>query len=188
MAAVIELLRHGATGFDGFRGHLDDPLSAEGWAQLRAAVHGRHYAGILSSPLRRCAEFAHELAGSLGCSLSLQPGLKEYDFGEWTGRTAAELHADVPEALGRFWRDPEGHPPPAAETLAAFEQRILAGLKPVLTGQGPWLVLTHGGVIRLLLCRMRGLSMSAMSSVEVPHASLHPLSWPLSGTQGGEPA
>lgn len=179
MAASIELLRHGATGFDGFRGHLDDPLSAEGWAQLRTAVRGRVYAGILSSPLRRCAEFARELAGSLGCDLALRPGLMEYDFGEWSGRTAAELHAEAPAALGRFWRDPERCPPPAAETLAAFEQRIVAGLEPLRAGQGPWLVLTHGGVIRLLLCRARGLSLSAMPGIEVAHASLHPLHWPL---------
>ncbi|MCG6117381.1 MAG: histidine phosphatase family protein [Aquimonas sp.] len=182
MAAALELLRHGATGFDGFRGQIDDPLSAEGWAQLRAAVHGRRYAGILSSPLRRCSEFAQELASALDCPLSLHDGLMEYDFGDWSGLTPAELHVDAPEALGRFWADPERHPPPGAESLAALEVRVRQALAGLPTGQGTQLVVTHGGVIRLLLCRARGLSLKAMPVLEVPHASLHPFDWPLAGT------
>ena len=55
----IDLLRHGDTGQRSYRGQLDDPLSTLGWSQLRAAIFGRSWDAIVTSPLRRCAEFAH---------------------------------------------------------------------------------------------------------------------------------
>ncbi|MEO6687752.1 MAG: histidine phosphatase family protein, partial [Dokdonella sp.] len=41
------------------------------------------------------------------------------------------------------------------------------------------LVITHGGAIRLLRCAAEQRSYSDMANIEVPHASLHALSWPL---------
>ena len=48
--ATIELLRHGDTGQRSYRGRLDDPLLEIGWAQLRAAVAGRDWDAVVSSP------------------------------------------------------------------------------------------------------------------------------------------
>lgn len=176
---MLELLRHGDTGQVGFRGQLDDPLSPVGWAQMEAAVAGHHWQRIVSSPLQRCHRFAQTLSTRLGVPLQVEPALIEYDFGEWTGRTPAELQAGQPEALGRFWADPAAHPPPGAEPLLAFAQRVNDGLYRLRTaarGQRV-LVVTHGGVIRLLLCQQHGWPLSRMSGIEVPHASLCRLRW-----------
>lgn len=40
------------------------------------------------------------------------------------------------------------------------------------------LVITHGGVIRLLRCLAAGRRYSDMLAIDVGHASLHPLPWP----------
>lgn len=184
----VDLLRHGDTGQAGFRGQLDDPLSALGWQQMRAvcAEHaGRAgWTAVLSSPLRRCAEFAHALTRDLGLPLDLDAGLAEYDFGQWTGASPAELFSRDPEALERFWRDPLAHPPPGAETISAFSTRVQAALDAahMREPQARLLVLTHGGVIRLLRCLQEARPLQAMSSVEVAHASLHRLWWPLPNT------
>lgn len=43
----LELLRHGETELGGgLRGSLDDALTEQGWAQLRAAVQGAGAPGI----------------------------------------------------------------------------------------------------------------------------------------------
>ncbi len=177
---ALTLLRHGDTGRHGFRGRLDDALSETGWQQLRAAVAGHEWDAVASSPLQRCARFATELATARGLPLRLDPRLAEYDFGAWQGVPVATLAAEQGEALGRFWADPWAHPPPGAESLAAFESRLVAALDALLA---EWrgrrvLVVTHGGAIRLLRCLAEGRGYGEMSGLEVAHASLHRLPWP----------
>lgn len=175
--ARIELLRHGDTGHRGFRGQLDDLPTEQGLAQMRAAVAGRSWDVLVSSPLRRCALFAREFATALGVPLRLEPRLAEYRFGRWQGVPMEVLAEKQGAALARFWADPAAHPPPGAETIAQFDARVRAALADVANAFDGRrvLVVTHGGVIRLLTCRALGLPWSRMASLEVPHASLHRL-------------
>ncbi len=68
VVTTVDLLRHGEPeGGNKYRGALDDPLSELGWAQMRAATGDRcPWQAIVSSPLRRCAAFARELANRHG--------------------------------------------------------------------------------------------------------------------------
>ncbi|MFC3609366.1 histidine phosphatase family protein [Stutzerimonas tarimensis] len=187
MTLRLDLLRHGATsGGGGFRGRLDDPLSETGWAQLRDAMadHGP-WTSVLSSPLQRCAAFATELARQRGLELQLEPDLRELDFGAWEGRTAGELMNSDAEALGRFWHDPYGFTPPGAEPVAHFEARVLGALHRLIDrhAKAHLLVVTHAGVMRLLLAQARGLPREQLLQVEVAHAGLFTLHAARAGTQ-----
>ena len=173
------LLRHGVTeGPEGFRGRLDPPLSEQGWTQLRAAVAAQPpFPLILSSPQQRCARFAEWLAAEQGAELLLEPDLRELDFGAWEGRSAAELMQDQAEALGLFWADPYAYTPPEGEPVAAFAERVLGAVarwRPRLQAQRS-LIVTHGGVIRLLLARQRGFPPKDLLQVEAPYATLQSL-------------
>lgn len=182
-AAGFDLLRHGDTGQASYRGQLDDPLSPLGWQQLRQAVAGKGgWSRILSSPLQRCAAFARELAAARGLALTIEPGLAEYHFGDWQGVPIARLAAEQGDALAAFWRDPLHHPPPGSETLPAFAARLHQALGRHRPGQGERvLVITHGGAIRLLRCQAENRPYGDMAGIDVPHASFHPLPWPLPG-------
>ncbi len=179
MSARIDLLRHGDTGQRSYRGQLDDALTEAGWRQLRDAVRDGEWDAVVSSPLRRCAAFAEDLARSRALPLRLDPRLAEYHFGRWQGVPIETLHEADPDALARFWADPVAHPPPGAEPFAAFHARLCAALDQVeREAQGRRvLVVTHGGAIRLLRCRAEGRGYGDMAAIEVAHASLHPLSW-----------
>ena len=131
----IDLLRHGDTGQRSYRGQLDDSLSALGWSQLRAAIFGRSWDAIVSSPLRRCAEFAQELAGARRVPLRIDPRLAEYHFGEWQGVPIETLAQEQSEALTQFWMDPVAHPPPGGEPFAAFRERLSRALDEVAEEQ-----------------------------------------------------
>lgn len=180
MTLHLELLRHGETELGGgLRGSLDDALTDTGWAQLRGAViEAGPWHRLVSSPLQRCARFAEELAGQRDLPLALEPDLQELHFGEWEGRAAAELMVREADALGRFWRDPYTFTPPGGEPLAVFEARVLGALQRLRqrhAGERVLLV-THGGVMRLLLARARGLPRSDLLQVNVGYAerfSLH---------------
>lgn len=181
MTVAIDLLRHGDTGAHSYRGQLDDALTVEGWTQLRAATRGRDWDAIVSSPLQRCAAFARELAAARGLSLRLEARLAEYHFGDWQGVPIETLAAEQGDALGRFWADPLTYPPPGAESLAQFRQRLSAALDAIVAegAAARVLVITHGGAIRLLRCVAEGRTFGDMAGIDVPHASLHCLPWPL---------
>ncbi|KGM54633.1 fructose-2,6-bisphosphatase [Lysobacter daejeonensis GH1-9] len=176
---AFDLLRHGDTGQRSYRGQLDDPLTDEGWGQLRAAVAGQRWDRIVSSSLSRCATFAAELADAHGVPLQLDARLAEYHFGHWQGVPIETLAEEQGDALGRFWADPVAYPPPGAESFHAFALR-LSQVLDAAQGRADErvLVVTHGGAIRLLRCLVEGRSYGDMAGIDVPHASLHRLPWP----------
>ncbi|GAA0692978.1 hypothetical protein GCM10009429_18580 [Dyella marensis] len=134
---------------------------------------------VVSSPLRRCADFARELAAARELPLRIDPRLAEYHFGAWQGVPIETLAETQGEALAKFWADPVAHPPPQAETFAQFHARLGAALDDVAAeahGRDV-LVVTHGGAIRLLRCRAEGRDFGEMANIDVPHASLHRLPW-----------
>jgi alpha-ribazole phosphatase len=172
----VGLLRHGeAEGGNVYRGRTDDPLSETGWAQMHlATAELNQWNRIVSSPLQRCAAFAGEFALSLGIPLTLEAGLAEIDFGAWEGRSAAELMETSPSALADFWRDPLNHPPPGGETLVRFRERVVDAWEALCRNhKGERLLLvTHGGVIRMLLSHLQGGGLDRLLEIEVKHAAL----------------
>lgn len=176
MILHLDLLRHGETELGGgLRGSLDDALTATGWAQMRAAVEqGGPWDRLISSPLQRCALFAQELAERQALPLQLDKDLQELHFGDWEGRSAADLMLTDERGLGLFWADPYGFTPPQGEPVADFSARVLAAverLQRAYAGERV-LLISHGGVMRLLLARARGLPREQLLQVEVGYGSL----------------
>lgn len=184
---MLILMRHGTTGQPSYRGRLDDALSETGWAQSRAAVVEEHFDRVVSSTMRRCADFAHELGAARGLPLRLDARLVEYDFGAWQGRRIDDLQREEPDALARYRADPEHHAPPGAEDFAAFGRRIAAALDDADADPAQRvLVLTHGAVIRWVQCRLAGLPFGAMAETGIANASLHGVAWPTGALRGDE--
>jgi alpha-ribazole phosphatase len=176
MTLHLDLLRHGETELGGgLRGSLDDALTAKGWEQMRAAVVAQGpWHRLVSSPLQRCARFAEELGAQLQVPVSLEPDLQELHFGAWEGQSAAALMETDAEALGLFWADPYSFTPPEGEAVSDFSDRVLgavARLQQAHAGERVLLV-SHGGVMRLLLARARGLPREQLLNVEVGHGAL----------------
>jgi len=179
MTLRLDLLRHGETELGGgLRGSLDDALTEKGWAQMREAVNGQGpWDRLVSSPLQRCARFADELGAQRDLSVSLDKDLQELHFGAWEGQSAAALMETDAEALGLFWADPYAFTPPQGEPVSDFSARVLAAvmrLRAAHAGERVLLV-SHGGVMRLLLARARGLPREQLLSVEVTHGALFSL-------------
>ncbi|SFB39410.1 alpha-ribazole phosphatase [Pseudomonas sp. NFIX10] len=179
MTLRLDLLRHGETELGGgLRGSLDDALTAKGWEQMHTAVaQGGPWDRLVSSPLQRCARFAEQLGARLGVPVHVDKDLQELHFGAWEGRSAAALVETDSEALGRFWADPYSFTPPDGEPVLEFSRRVLAAverLHAAYAGQRILLV-SHGGVMRLLLAQARGLPREQLLNVEVAHGALFAL-------------
>ena len=179
MTLHLDLLRHGETELGGgLRGSLDDALTDRGWAQMRAAVVEQGpWDRLVSSPLQRCSRFAEELGTQLGLPVQLDKDLQELHFGTWEGQSAATLMETDAEALGLFWADPYSFTPPEGERVEDFSTRVLAAvgrLQASYAGQRI-LLISHGGVMRLLLAQARGLPREQLLNVEVGHGALFSL-------------
>lgn len=173
---VIDLLRHGEpVGGRRFRGSRDDPLSYGGWKQMREAVRPfAPWKSIVTSPLRRCAEFATELSGQVGIGSAEWPEFQEMSFGQWEGRTAEALLEEQREAIESFWRDPVKFGPPGGERLSHFSRRIMGAWTRLIekhAGEHVLLV-AHGGVIRVILAESLGMPLPNLFRIEVPYASM----------------
>ena len=173
----IDLLRHGETlAGSVYLGRTDAQLSEHGFRQMsEALLDAPRYQAVLSSPLARCAAFAQDYAQRHGLPLHFDARFREMDFGMWDGCSATEIAAADAGALENFWRDPVAFTPPQAEPLLSFQARVLAAWQELparYPGQRVLLV-THGGVMRIILCHLQQRPLNELLSLAVPHAALH---------------
>ena len=130
-------------------GRLQAAHAGQRLAGLRLWGGGNAFTGVVSSDLVRSLATAQILAAELGLDKPVsQPGLREFDVGEWSGLIRAEIETRWPGDLAK-WRAGQLEQMPGGETRAEFESRIFAALKAldVRYGDATMLVVTHGGVI-----------------------------------------
>jgi len=173
---IIDLMRHGEpVGGRRYRGQTDDPLSEKGWQQMWDAAGGfRGWQHIVTSPLQRCAAFADALAEKLGVEVERDDRFKEAAFGEWEGRTAAEICAVDPERILRFKQNPIAHAPEGAEPLTEFHRRVGEAWRDIAERYRGChvLVIGHAGMMRMVIAHAIGLSPENGYRINIENAAL----------------
>ncbi len=176
----IVLLRHGQLAAEpALIGRTDAPLSPHSLLQLKQWCHQLPpllpWQRIVTSPLQRCHEMGRQLAAASACACEVMPDIAEMDFGELDGRPYDQI-TDAWPVLERFWATPMEAPLPGAETLAAFNHRVWNAWPRLLemTREHSLLVVTHGGVIRMLLAQLLHADWHAgeyYQQMQIPYAS-----------------
>lgn len=139
-------MRHGETTWNQqgkFCGRSDPALTDQGRRQaaaLRTLISDVVFDRVVSSPSLRAVETARLAHGEP----EVDDRLCEIDFGDLEGRTWAECPAHVQQRL----LDYDSFEAPRGESVRQLGDRVLAFLHDL--GPGRHLVVTHGGVIRLL--------------------------------------
>ncbi|WP_305909333.1 alpha-ribazole phosphatase family protein [Methylomarinum sp. Ch1-1] len=172
---TIDLLRHGeALGGACYRGRTDDPLTPLGWRQMQRQTADQCWDRIISSPLARCHDFAKQLAKQKNLPLHVDARWQEIDFGDWDGKTAAQIEQRSPAALTRYYADPCGNTPPHGEKHADFSRRVDRAWQALLSRypEQHLLVVTHAGVIRTLLSQLLGIPFRQSFQIGIGHACL----------------
>lgn len=184
------LVRHGQTAWNSdnrIQGHSDLPLSPAGEAQakrLGALFAARHLSGIFTSHLKRSHQTAVHIAAGNGHPFdSAQDGraeqsrthghgvrpvierdLAEMHLGEWEGLTPEEVDARFAGAYQQ-WRDrPSAVCIPGAEPIEQFQRRVRQAMEKIVTGSGDgeYVIVSHGGVIAALLAEVLGADHDAL--------------------------
>ena len=156
---IVYLARHGETAWSltgQHTGLTDLPLTERGERNARSL--GRRLAGlsfgqVFCSPLQR-ARRTCELAG-FKARATIDPDLVEWNYGEYEGKTSAEILAQRPG--WELFRDgcPGGETPPQ---VGARADRVVGRLQAVT---GTTLVFSSGHFIRVLAARWIGLAAEA---------------------------
>lgn len=127
---------------------------------------------LWTSPWARTQPIAESLARSFGTACHIDPRLSELAFGEWEGRSYAELERN--DALRfRHWLDNyEIAAPPGGESVATLRARVAEWLVERGPTIGTILAVTHAGVIRTARALLSGQSYSERAAE--PVANLEP--------------
>ncbi|MDH3354912.1 MAG: alpha-ribazole phosphatase, partial [Chromatiales bacterium] len=172
----IDLIRHGEpVGGSRYRGQIDDPLSEKGWQQMRDAVADHApWEQIISSPLSRCADFANELSARHNIPVTFDERLAEIGFGDWEGKSAAELMESSPDILMNFWRDPVNHTPPNAEPLIDFQVRVIGAWDEIISRYADQhiLIVGHAGQMRMVIRHVLDMPLDKMFRLQIPNAGI----------------
>jgi probable phosphoglycerate mutase len=170
---TVYLARHGETAWSKtgqHTGHTDIPLTATGEDDARklgTRLAGISFARVFSSPLSRAKRTA-ELAGFTPETV---PDLLEWNYGDYEGKTSAEIRQQRPDWL--LFRDgcPGGESP---ADVANRTDRFVVSLKR-LTGNV--LCFAHGHVLRVLAARWVGQPIAFASRLLLGTATLSVLSF-----------
>jgi len=154
---TLLLVRHGETDWNAegrLQGHTDRPLSDYGRRQARRLaeeLEGEGLEAIYSSDLARAHETAEIVGERLGLPISLEPALREKDWGSWEGLDAVER--DRVEFVG--------------ESTEAHQERMLRALRRIAElhpGNGRVLVVTHGGSMRRVQTAAMGMALPVVEN------------------------
>ena len=181
----IIAIRHGETAWNvdtRIQGHLDIPLSANGrWQaeRLAEALRDETITAIYASDLTRAWETAQYVGQVHGLQLTKEVGLRERDFGDFEGKTFAEIEVLLPEQSLRWRkRDPEFYPA-GGESLTTMRTRVLEAAER-LAAQHPGeqiALVGHGGVMDVLYRAATRLDIQAPRTWALGNAAINRLLW-----------
>lgn len=155
---TLYLMRHGQiAGPAALYGATNVALAKEGWQQMQQQCNALSVAQIVTSPLQRCAAFAARYALENILTINTDDRLREADFGVWDGVPFDTISpAQWPE-LEQFWQSPAAVTFAQAEPLLAMQQRVISSWESHARSiNKDTLMVTHGGVIRLILAHLLG--------------------------------
>ena len=176
----LYLIRHGEVEkayHKVFGGRIDMELSPLGHEQVRALARFLRAAPpdvMYSSPMRRVQQTLAPLAEETGLKPILMEGLREVDFGAWTGLSWDEVLQKHGVSAYSWLHQLEDGTIESAETVPEFRKRVEISLDQILaeaTGKTV-AVICHGGVIRMLLSILFDLPFRKMSMFEIEYASV----------------
>ncbi len=159
-------------------GRTQVPLGADGIHQIKKIaplVATLDLDAIYTSPLRRAVQTANVVAAGTKLPICRSEGLNEIAFGDWAGRYFDELIDN--ELYRRFIKSPATTLLPGGETISDVQRR---GLKVIDEAAqkvpgGRFLFVSHGDVIRAILCHYMKLPLNEYRRLRVDNGSLSAL-------------
>ena len=172
---IVYLARHGETAWTitgQHTGLTDLPLTERGERNARRLaerLRGFTFAKVLTSPLQRAVRTC-ELAG-FGALAEIARDLLEWNYGEYEGRTATDIHRERPDWQVFLDGCPGGESP---GEVGARADRVVKRVRAV---EGDVLVFSSGHFLRTFTARWLGLDVAIGRFFMLSTASLSALGY-----------
>jgi broad specificity phosphatase PhoE len=179
------LVRHGevdAAYQRVFGGRIDMELSPFGHEQANATAKYLQrfpFDAIYASPMKRVGQTLRRLVELQNRNPVILPGLREVDFGDWTGLSWDQVNEQFQTSAFAWLENLEHGRINGAESATHFRERVEACLKQVLHEQPGRnvAVVCHGGVIRMALSILLDLPLKKTSGFDIEYASVTIVDW-----------
>jgi alpha-ribazole phosphatase len=181
---VLYLVRHGAIAWpqpDCFIGQTDVPLSSEGRSQAdlwRDELQNLEFTTVWSSDLRRATETAEIIFAGRAAGVQTCRELREIHLGEWDGlprNRVRERHPDLWRARGE---DLAGFRPPGGESFQDVQERVIQSVTSIAAETpGDKCIITHAGVIRVLICHVLQMPLTNLFRIRLDYGSVSIISY-----------
>ncbi len=172
------LLRHGRTEGEGnavFKGRDDYSLSPAGIAgslRLRGDIAAFGPAFIVTSPLKRAVQTAEAAAGGK-TPIHIDSRINNVDTGLWTGRDAADIEKESPEAWDIWLKSPESMAFPGGESMESLYRRAADFIRSLEEEEADnILVVSHRAVIKAILALCLGMGTDYFRRFRIDHEAL----------------
>ncbi len=178
MSKTIHLIRHGEVQArpNIFLGTTDVDLNQLGKRQsnfLAQHLIETQVDRCFCSPLARAQQTAELIATTAGLKVETDPSLREINFGLWEERTFNEIESADPQQTQQWCNDPLAFTFPNGDSVAEFIQRMRIYMQRLKTTDDQHILLvTHGGVIRILLTLLLQLEPQQQFKFEIGRGSL----------------
>ncbi|HJO11391.1 MAG: histidine phosphatase family protein [Gammaproteobacteria bacterium] len=186
---IVDLLRHGQPeGGDVLRGRIDHPLSETGWQQMKSVTalqeefpfdeSGPVWTDLITSPLQRCRQFAEFVSQQTELTLAIDEAWQEIDYGKWDGMLLSDWRKEAAYQFREFRKDLSKLAPPEGEDYLSFKDRILGAWDAIAAKPdgSHVLLVTHGGVMRVVLPTVLGMPLNRSFPLHIPFACLSRIS------------
>ncbi len=181
MALNLYFLRHGetvASKTGGFCGTSDVELTPEGKMMAKdfaVAYSDLEWTAIFSSPMIRTIATAKPLCEIVGIEMQLRDGLKEINFGQWEGKTPAEVNQQYHDEYVRWQSEPGWNAPPDGERAIEIARRSSEVIEEIENSYqtGNVLLVAHKATIRIMLCTLLGIDVGRYRDrIDMPVAAV----------------
>jgi broad specificity phosphatase PhoE len=175
---TIYFIRHGETEWNAearYQGQADIPMNARGREQarrnglsLRPLLPELAKADYVASPLARARETMQIVRTVLDLpadGFRIDERLKEAHYGDWQGTLAADLPRVDAEGLIARTRDPYRWRPQGGESYEDLMARAVPWFQSIARDT---VVVSHGGVSRVLRGHILGLDVNSVPLLDVP--------------------
>ncbi len=178
MSDLCELLviRHAETDMAGtFCGHSNPAVNARGFEQIEQlleALKDNSIDAIYTSDLQRSVSTAEVLAMRFDLKPIQTPTLREVSFGEWEGVSWDNIEARDPVFARRWVEEFPALCAPGGESFESFRTRVIAITQELRSLPLRRIaVVTHAGVMRVILKELCGVSEQETWAITKPYCS-----------------
>ena len=142
---------------------------------VKGSRKAQRLAAVYSSNLSRAVKSAEIIARPYKLKPIQMKELRERSFGIWEGMSFTEINERYPEEFSAWAGNPLKYSPVEGESTVEVEKRVMKAVSRILKKhKGDEIaIVSHGGVSRIILCRLLGIPLENIFRIEQDYAAVN---------------